>query len=203
MIHALTLILLCQLSGEALARWLGLPVPGPVLGMGLMLVLLSSSARIAALVVPVGTGILRHIALLFVPAGVGVVGHLDRLGPQAAALALEAGIDIELPKADCYAAPLRQAIESGAVRESLLDEVVRRVLAQKFVVGVFEQPYVDAGKVDFDTAQDRALARKLAQKSFVLLRNEGDLLPLKPEIGSLAVIGPNADSLRNLFGDYA
>ncbi len=122
---------------------------------------------------------------------------------QAAALALDAGIDIELPKADCYAEPLRQAVESGAVSESLLDEVVRRVLTQKFVVGVFEQPYVDAGKVDFDTTEDRALARQLAQKSIVLLRNEGDLLPLKPDIDSLAVIGPNADSLRNLFGDYA
>lgn len=88
MIHALALILLCQLTGETLARWLGLPVPGPVLGMGLMLALLSTSSRAAALVVPVGEGILRHIALLFVPAGVGVVGHLDRLGPEAAALAL-------------------------------------------------------------------------------------------------------------------
>lgn len=122
---------------------------------------------------------------------------------QAAALALEAGIDIELPKADCYAEPLRQAVENGDVRESLLDEVLRRALRQKFIVGVFEQPYVDAGKVDFDTAEDRALARRLAQQSIVLLRNEGDLLPLKPDIGSLAVIGPNADSLRNLFGDYA
>lgn len=88
MIHALSLILLCQLGGEVLVRWLGLPVPGPVLGMGFMLVLLSASARIAALVIPVGEGILRHIALLFVPAGVGVVGHLDRLGPEAAALAV-------------------------------------------------------------------------------------------------------------------
>ena len=96
MIHALALILLCQLSGEALARLLGLPVPGPVLGMGLMLVLLSASTRIAGLVVPVGAGILRHIALLFVPAGVGVVGHLDRLGPQAAALALAIAVSTAL-----------------------------------------------------------------------------------------------------------
>ncbi len=84
MIHALTLILLCQLIGETLVRVAGLPVPGPVLGMGLMLALLSVSERAAALVVPVGEGILRHLALLFVPAGVGVVGHLDRLGTQAA-----------------------------------------------------------------------------------------------------------------------
>ena len=99
MIHALALILICQLAGEAMAHWLGLPVPGPVLGMGLMLMLLATSARIAALVVPVGEGILRHIALLFVPAGVGVVGHLDRLGPQAVALALAIAISTALASA--------------------------------------------------------------------------------------------------------
>ncbi len=88
MIQALTLILLCQLVGETLTHWLGLPVPGPVLGMAVMLALLTASRRVADIVAPVGEGILRHIALLFVPAGVGVVGHLDRLGPQALALAL-------------------------------------------------------------------------------------------------------------------
>ena len=88
MIQALALILLCQLIGETLVRLMALPLPGPVLGMGLMLVLLAASARIAALVVPVGEGILRHLALLFVPAGVGVVGHLDRLGAQAGWLLL-------------------------------------------------------------------------------------------------------------------
>ncbi len=84
MIQALTLILLCQLAGETLTRGLGLPVPGPVLGMGLMLALLAASERVAEAVVPVGQGILRHLSLLFVPAGVGVVGHVDRLGAEAA-----------------------------------------------------------------------------------------------------------------------
>lgn len=86
MIHALTLILACQLAGEAAARALALPVPGPVLGMGLMIALFALSPRVQALVAPVGEGILRHLSLLFVPAGVGVVGHLDRLGPQTWAL---------------------------------------------------------------------------------------------------------------------
>lgn len=88
MIQALTLVLLCQLIGETVVRLLALPLPGPVLGMGLMLALLALSPRIATLVVPVGEGILRHLALLFVPAGVGVVGHLDRLGAQAGWLLL-------------------------------------------------------------------------------------------------------------------
>lgn len=86
MIHALTLVLACQLAGEAAARAASLPVPGPVLGMGLMIGLFALSARVQALVAPVGEGILRHLSLLFVPAGVGVVGHLDRLGPQVWAL---------------------------------------------------------------------------------------------------------------------
>ncbi|MCW1931342.1 CidA/LrgA family protein [Pararhodobacter zhoushanensis] len=88
MIRALTLILLCQLAGEAAARALGLPVPGPVLGMALLWALMSASAPLAAMVRPVGEGILRHLSLLFVPAGVGVIGHLDRLGSQALALGL-------------------------------------------------------------------------------------------------------------------
>lgn len=83
MIQALALILLCQLVGETVTRAAGLPAPGPVLGMGLLLLLLALSERLAVLVVPLGEGILRHLALLFVPAGVGVVGHLDRLGSQA------------------------------------------------------------------------------------------------------------------------
>ncbi len=86
MIRALTLILLCQLAGEATARALLLPVPGPVLGMAVLWALMSASTALAALVRPVGEGILRHLSLLFVPAGVGVVGHLQTLGPQALGL---------------------------------------------------------------------------------------------------------------------
>lgn len=86
MIRALSVILLCQLAGEAGARALVLPVPGPVLGLAILWVLISASAPLADLVRPVGEGLLRHLSLLFVPAGVGVVGHLATLGPQAGAL---------------------------------------------------------------------------------------------------------------------
>lgn len=86
MIRALALILLCQLAGETAARGLGLPLPGPVMGLGLMLGLLALSAAVRAEVVPVAEGMLRHLSLFFVPAGVGVVAHLDRLGGQALAL---------------------------------------------------------------------------------------------------------------------
>jgi holin-like protein len=86
MLHGLVLILLCQLAGEAVTRATGLPLPGPVLGMGVMLVLLATSSKVQGVVIPVGQGLLRHLSLLFVPAGVGVVGHLQTLGAQAFAL---------------------------------------------------------------------------------------------------------------------
>ncbi len=88
MIHALTLILLCQLAGETVTRLAGLPIPGPVLGMALLFGLMLASGRLAALVVPTGTGILRHLSLLFVPAAVGVVGHLPVLAANGLGVAL-------------------------------------------------------------------------------------------------------------------
>lgn len=88
MIHALTLILLCQLAGETVTRLAGWPVPGPVLGMALLFVLMRSSDRLAEAVAPTGAGILRHLSLLFVPAGVGVVGHLQVLATHGAGVAL-------------------------------------------------------------------------------------------------------------------
>ncbi|MBL9057808.1 MAG: CidA/LrgA family protein [Rhodobacteraceae bacterium] len=80
MIPALLAILSCQLAGEAIARTLSLPLPGPVLGMVLMVLALVVSPRLAALVQPVAQGILSHMSLLFVPAGAGVVGHIATLG---------------------------------------------------------------------------------------------------------------------------
>ncbi|MDP2085225.1 MAG: CidA/LrgA family protein [Gemmobacter sp.] len=84
---SVTLILIFQLVGVAGVRALGLPVPGPVLGMMLLLVGMLASARLADAVRPAGQGILTHLSLLFVPAGVGVVGHLATLGGQGLAIA--------------------------------------------------------------------------------------------------------------------
>jgi beta-glucosidase len=132
-----------------------------------------------------------------------VYHHVAPDKATAARLALEAGLDVELPTTDCYGDPLREAVQSGLIRESLLDEGLRRVLRQKFATGVFEQPYVDSSVVVFDTAEDRQLAREMARKSIILLKNDGDVLPLSKAVSSIAVIGPNADMTRNLFGDYA
>ncbi|MBK8027565.1 MAG: glycoside hydrolase family 3 C-terminal domain-containing protein [Chloroflexi bacterium] len=129
--------------------------------------------------------------------------HIARDKSEAARLALEAGLDVELPGMDSFGAPLRAAVEAGRVPMELVDRAVLRLLRQKFTLGLFENPFVDVSTVQFDLPDERALARKIAQQSVVLLRNEGGLLPLRPEIENIAVIGPNADSMRNLFGDYA
>jgi beta-glucosidase len=123
---------------------------------------------------------------------------------SAAALALRAGIDVELPGPDCYREPLKQAIEAGKVDMELVDQAVSRHLQKKFELGLFENPYVDEGRVleVFDVLSQRQLARQIAGQSMVLLANDG-VLPLSKNIGRLAVIGPNADSGRNLLSAYS
>jgi beta-glucosidase len=118
------------------------------------------------------------------------------------ALALEAGIDVELPSTAAYGAPLAQALAAGAVDPALVDRAVARVLAVKFELGLFEAPYVDAAAARPPLAADRALARDAARASIVLLENDGTL-PLRDDLATIAVIGPNADNARNLLGDYA
>ena len=124
---------------------------------------------------------------------------------EAALLTLEAGMDVELPSIDCFGQPIVDAVQEGRLPEALVDQAVRRVLVMKFRIGLFENPYVEPDRVPdvYDTPEQRAVARTIAQKSMVLLKNEGGLLPLAKDVKSLAVIGPNADSKRNLLGDYA
>jgi beta-glucosidase len=124
---------------------------------------------------------------------------------HAAAMALDAGLDVELPGTDCYGAPLLRAVRDGRVSEALVDTAVARVLRDKIELGLFEQPYVDAGRAALavDTAGHRRLARTIARKSLILLRNDGTLPLSTPAPGGrIAVIGPNADEARHMFGDY-
>lgn len=88
MLPALTVLLTLQLAGEVLVRMLGLPIPGPVLGMALLLVLLMARPAWRHALQPTTDGLLQHLSLLFVPAGVGVVQHLRRLGDEALAIAV-------------------------------------------------------------------------------------------------------------------
>jgi beta-glucosidase len=121
----------------------------------------------------------------------------------AAAMALAAGLDMELPATDYYGAPLKAEVEAGRLPVEVLDTAVRRVLLMKFQLGLFEQPYVDpaAAEAQFQTPAQRALARQAAAESVVLLQNDG-ILPLAPQLKRIAVIGPGADDQRLLQGDY-
>jgi beta-glucosidase len=123
----------------------------------------------------------------------------------AAAYALRAGVDVELPSTVVFGEPLLQAIADGRIDESLLDCTVSRVLRMKFRLGLFERPYVDspslAGLVELATTE-ATVSRDLARESLVLVENDG-ILPLRPDLRRVAVIGPAADSARELLGDYA
>jgi beta-glucosidase len=123
---------------------------------------------------------------------------------EAGALALRAGLDLELPERRCMGEGLRPLLADGRLEVALVDRAVRRVLRSKFQVGLFEQPYVDedAAAAAFDTPADRALARRAATRSIVLLQNDG-VLPLDPAtLRRVAVLGPAADDRRLLQGDY-
>jgi beta-glucosidase len=123
---------------------------------------------------------------------------------EAAVQALEAGIDIELPRIKCYGEPLLKAVKEGIISETIIDEAVSRVLRVKFLLGLFTNPYVkvEGAARAFDTPEDRALALRAARESIILLKNDG-VLPLKKDLKSIAVIGPNADTTRGLLGDYS
>jgi beta-glucosidase-like glycosyl hydrolase len=122
--------------------------------------------------------------------------------------ALEAGLDVELPGGACYGAGVAHAVRQGRMDEATVDRSVRRVLAAKFRLGLFEDPYVDEGafaetvtEAALDSA--RALGRRIATRSTILLANPQRVLPLRRDLARVAVIGPNARSIRNLFGGYS
>jgi beta-glucosidase len=124
---------------------------------------------------------------------------------EAGAKALRAGLNMELPGRECYGDPLRPLIADGRLPMEVVDNAVRRVLSSKFQVGLFENPYVEEEKAAavFDTPSDRALSREAAERSMVLLQNDGHLLPLDPTtLHRVAVIGPAGDDRRLLQGDY-
>ena len=123
--------------------------------------------------------------------------------PTAAAVGLHAGIDVELPGTDCYDEPLREALTAGQLEIADVELAVARVLATKFRLGLFEQPFVDPDRIGVHRRSDEQieLARTVAADSLVLLKNDG-VLPLAAP-ASIALIGPNAASARNLLGDYS
>jgi beta-glucosidase len=124
---------------------------------------------------------------------------------EAGALALKAGVDLDITYEPAYMGPLIENVEDGKVPMALVDRAVRRVLALKFQLGLFENPYVDvdrAAKV-VHSQQGQALALRAGHEGIVLLKNQKYLLPLKTNLKSVAVIGPNADDRNNQLGDYS
>lgn len=123
---------------------------------------------------------------------------------EAGALALRAGVDVNITYEPAYMGPLIENVEEGRVPMALVDRAVRRVLEVKFRLGLFEHPYVNpeqAVKV-VHSAAHQELALQAAREGIVLLKNQNDLLPLKKDLHSIAVIGPDADDSFNQLGDY-
>lgn len=119
---------------------------------------------------------------------------------HSAALAFNAGLDVELPKDDC-ARHLAQALERGLISMAKIDEIVARLLTEKFRLGLFEHPYTDENAISLQSSATRQAARDVATRSITLLENR-DMLPLtgKPRV---AVVGPTADDPLALLSGYS
>lgn len=149
---------------------------------------------------------------------IGFLATLHHVVPDgdwaaAAGTALAAGIDVELPTLRAYGEPLIGAVRDGRVDEALIDRALRRVLAQKIELGLLDPDWSPVppaltgadggatGSVDLDSAANRALAARIAERALVLLRNDG-ILPLAAP-RRIAVIGPTADDPYAVLGGYA
>ena len=137
--------------------------------------------------------------------------HYRPTQAQASAISLIRGMDNECfgagptSKNDSEYKPYIEAVEQGYLPESAIDTALIRLFTARMKLGMFDppemDPYAKIDEKDLDSAEHRALARKLADESMVLLKNDG-ILPLKPEIKSIAVVGPLADQTRVLLGNY-
>jgi beta-xylosidase len=147
-----------------------------------------------------GTVVADYFGVAFLHLLHGVAGSWG----EAAALALGAGVDVELPTVKTFGEPLLAAVAAGVLDEAIVDRAVRRVLTQKVGLGMLDPGYslvpADAA-VDLDSAGNRALALELAEQSIVLLSNDGTLPLDRP--ARIAVIGPNADDPFAVLGCYS
>lgn len=122
---------------------------------------------------------------------------------EAGTMALEAGLDTETPRRICLGDTFVERLEKGEIPMEVVDRPLQRLLTLKFELGLFENPYVDVHKMEerLQAQRHRNHSYELACESMVLLKNEGHILPLKYQ-KKIAVIGPNADNCRALFGGY-
>lgn len=121
---------------------------------------------------------------------------------QAAEISVKAGVDMEMAST-CYAENLQTLIKEGIITEQLIDERVANILRAKMKIGLFNKPF--DGMISTDTilaTSHLKLARELARKSMVLLKNSGNTLPISKDIHKLAVVGPLADAPRDQLGTW-
>ena len=160
-----------------------------------------------------GTVVADYFGIAFLKMLHGVAGSWG----EAAALALTAGVDVELPTVKTFGVPLLDAVRSGELDETIVDRALRRVLRQKVELGLLDPDWdvmpealsnvavddVDAlrGSIDLDNAGNRAVAREIAEQSIVLVSNDG-LLPLRAP-RRVAVVGPTADDPFAVLGCYS
>src|ERR1035438_2265241 len=129
--------------------------------------------------------------------------HVAANKKEAAALAVKAGVNIELPDPDCYL-HLAELVRKKILKESQLDELIAPMLLWKFKLGLFDDPFVDPDEAEkiVGCEKNSRLALRAAREAMTLLKNENELLPLNPsKLKTIAVIGPNAD--RGLLGGYS
>ena len=148
----------------------------------------------------------------FVDSDWGAVGELRNhsMGADDATVArkaLEAGVDMDM-EGSLYGTVIAAQVRAGKIPESVVDEAVRRVLRVKFALGLFDHPYTAEGPAYEATPERRAAARKVADETFVLLKNDpvegvGALLPLTAKAKKVALIGPMADNQREMLGAWA
>ncbi|SER13649.1 beta-glucosidase [Lentzea xinjiangensis] len=145
-----------------------------------------------------GTVVADYFSVAFLHKLHGVAADRE----DAATQALSAGIDVELPTVDCFGEPLLEGLHRDRVDIALVDRALTRVLTQKFELGLLDPGYSPApqSNVDLDDAESRALAREVAERSIVLLHNDG-VLPLSGK--RLAVVGPRADDAGAMMGCYS
>lgn len=131
------------------------------------------------------------------------VFHVTKDYADAGARALSAGVDVETPRRICLNDEFISRVESGEIPMEVIDTALRRHLTLKFELGLFEHPYADlaSAKKLCQSTQHIATAYKLASEAMTLLKNENNILPLRDQ-KRIAVIGPNADDARALFGGY-
>ena len=157
------------------------------------------------------TEVLRHewgfdgvlVSDYFAISDLRTLHHVVATDDDAAKMALDAGVDVELPGADTFRNLVEQ-VKAGRIAESTIDQAAAHMLREKFLTGLFDDPYVDPAYAEkiTNSLEHQQLALKAAHEAIILLKNQGNLLPLdKTKYKRIAVIGPNAAELH--LGGYS